>query len=90
LVQRVCQIAAGNEDCNDADYLRIYPALRLTQSLCVSLGIREGRCHWGMRLAPVAAGVTLMARAMVLPWFRHLNRDLTRNCLIVTAQPRKG
>jgi hypothetical protein len=27
--QRVYQIAAGYEDCNDADYLRIYPALRL-------------------------------------------------------------
>ena len=27
--QRVYQIAAGHEDCNDTDYLRIYPALRL-------------------------------------------------------------
>jgi hypothetical protein len=27
--QRVYQIAAGNEDCNDADHLRIDPALRL-------------------------------------------------------------
>ena len=27
--QRVYQIAAGYEDCNDADYLRIDPALRL-------------------------------------------------------------
>jgi len=27
--QRVYQIAAGYEDCNDADYLRIGPALRL-------------------------------------------------------------
>ena len=27
--QRVYQIAAGYEDCNDADYLRIAPALRL-------------------------------------------------------------
>ncbi|MBW2579678.1 MAG: transposase [Deltaproteobacteria bacterium] len=27
--QRVCQIAAGCEDCNDADHLRIDPALRL-------------------------------------------------------------
>jgi hypothetical protein len=28
--QRVYQIAAGYEDCNDAHYLRIDPALRLT------------------------------------------------------------
>jgi hypothetical protein len=27
--QRVYQIAAGYEDCNDADFLRIHPALRL-------------------------------------------------------------
>jgi hypothetical protein len=27
--QRVYQMAAGYEDCNDADFLRIYPALRL-------------------------------------------------------------
>ena len=27
--QRVYQIAAGYEDCNDADHLRIDPALRL-------------------------------------------------------------
>ena len=27
--QRVYQIAAGYEDCNDADYLRVDPALRL-------------------------------------------------------------
>jgi hypothetical protein len=27
--QRVYQIAAGYEDCNDADFLRIDPALRL-------------------------------------------------------------
>jgi hypothetical protein len=27
--QRIYQIAAGYEDCNDADYLRIDPALRL-------------------------------------------------------------
>jgi hypothetical protein len=29
MVQRVYQIAAGYEDCNDADFLRIDPALRL-------------------------------------------------------------
>ena len=28
--QRVYQMAAGYEDCNDADYLRIDPALRLS------------------------------------------------------------
>jgi hypothetical protein len=30
--QRVCQVAAGYEDCNDADFLRIDPALRLEPS----------------------------------------------------------
>jgi len=29
VLQRVYQIAAGYEDCNDADFLRIDPALRL-------------------------------------------------------------
>jgi hypothetical protein len=29
VLQRVCQIAAGYEYCNDADYLRVDPALRL-------------------------------------------------------------
>ena len=27
------------------------------------------------------------ARALVLPWFRHLSRSLTGDCLIVTARP---
>ncbi len=27
--QRICQVGAGYEDCNDADFLRIAPALRL-------------------------------------------------------------
>jgi SAM-dependent methyltransferase len=66
------------------------PALWMAQSLCVSLASREGRANRVMRSAPVVAGLTLMARAMVLPWFRHLNRDLTGDCLIVTARPREG
>ena len=49
--QRVYQIAAGYEDCNDADYLRIDPALRLAidkdhetgaQSMLSRLESREG------------------------------------------------
>jgi 2-polyprenyl-3-methyl-5-hydroxy-6-metoxy-1,4-benzoquinol methylase len=66
------------------------PALWVAQSLCVSLGARQGRSNRVMRSAPVAAGLTLMARAMVLPWFRHLNRELRGDCLIVTARPREG
>jgi 2-polyprenyl-3-methyl-5-hydroxy-6-metoxy-1,4-benzoquinol methylase len=64
------------------------PALWLAQSLCVNLGSRQGRSNRMMRSAPVAAGLMLMARALVLPWFRHLNHDGTGDCLIVTA--RKG
>ncbi len=66
------------------------PAVWMAQSLCVSLAAREGRSNRVMRSAPVAAGLTLLARAMVLPWFRHLNRDRTGDCLIVRARPRKG
>jgi SAM-dependent methyltransferase len=66
------------------------PALWLAQSLCVSLGARRGRSNQVMRSALVAAGLTLMARVMVLPWFRHLNRNLTGDCLLATARPRVG
>jgi SAM-dependent methyltransferase len=66
------------------------PALWMVQSLCVSLGTRPGRSNQVMRSAPVAAGLTLVARAMVLPWFRHLNQELKGDCLIVTARPQEG
>jgi SAM-dependent methyltransferase len=66
------------------------PAVWMAQSLCVSLAAREGRSNRVMRSAPVAAGLTLLARTMVLPWFRHLNRDRTGDCLVVRARPRKG
>ena len=39
--QRVYQIAAGYEDCNDADHLRIDPALRL--ALCKSHNAGAGQ-----------------------------------------------
>jgi SAM-dependent methyltransferase len=63
------------------------PALWIAQSLCVSLAARESQCNWVMRSAPVAVGLTLMARTLILPWFRHLNRELAGDCLIVTARP---
>jgi SAM-dependent methyltransferase len=66
------------------------PALWLTQSLCISLGSRKGRSNRVMRSAPVAAGLMLMARLLVLPWFRHLNWEGAGDCLIVTARSRKG
>ena len=66
------------------------PALWIAQSLCVSLAAREGRTNRVMRSAPMAAGLTLTARALVLPWFRHLNRSLTGDCLIVTARGQEG
>ncbi|MEJ2670837.1 MAG: class I SAM-dependent methyltransferase [Deltaproteobacteria bacterium] len=66
------------------------PALWLAQSLCVSLGSRKGRSNRMMRSAPVAAGLMLLARALVLPWFGHLNRRQAADCLIVTARLGKG
>ncbi len=39
--QRVYQIAAGYEDCNDADYLRIDPALRLAISKGHKMGASQ-------------------------------------------------
>jgi hypothetical protein len=66
------------------------PALWMAQSLCVSLAARQGRSNRVMRSAPVAAGLTLMARTLILPWFRHLNRELAGDCLIVTARPREA
>jgi SAM-dependent methyltransferase len=66
------------------------PALWMAQSLCVSLGARKGRPNRVMRSAPMVAGLTLIARALILPWFGHLDRDRTGDCLIVTARPRQG
>jgi hypothetical protein len=66
------------------------PALWMARSLCVSLCSREGRTNRVMRSAPMAAGLTLAARALVLPWFRHLNRSLTGNCLMVMARGQEG
>ncbi len=39
--QRVYQIATGYEDCNDADYLRIDPALRLAIGKNHKVGARQ-------------------------------------------------
>lgn len=66
------------------------PALWLAQSLCVSLSSRRGRSNQLMRSAPVAAGLTLMARTFVLPWFRHLNREGAGDCLIAAARLQEG
>jgi SAM-dependent methyltransferase len=66
------------------------PALWLTQSLCVSLGSRPGRRNRVMRSAPVVAGLMLLGRMLVLPFFRHLDRSLTGDCLVVTARPGVG
>ncbi|MFZ5448746.1 MAG: class I SAM-dependent methyltransferase [Thermodesulfobacteriota bacterium] len=66
------------------------PALWLAQSLCVRVGSRKGRRNRLMRSALVAAGLMLMARALVLPWFRHLNQEQAGDCLIVRAQHREG
>ena len=41
--QRVYQIAAGYEDCNDADFLRIDPALRLAIGKCDEAGAVQSR-----------------------------------------------
>jgi SAM-dependent methyltransferase len=66
------------------------PALWMAQSLCVRLAARKGRSSRLMRSAPVAAGLTLMARTLILPWFRHLNVELAGDCLIMTARPREA
>jgi hypothetical protein len=53
--QRVYQIAAGYEDCNDADHLRIDPALRLAIDKgqdCVSRQTLERSCHLGFSFGP--------------------------------------
>jgi hypothetical protein len=44
LRQRVCQAAAGCEECNDADYPRVDPAL------CLALGKEDdgGACQFGL------------------------------------------
>jgi hypothetical protein len=66
------------------------PALWMAQSLCVRLATREGQANRVMRSAPMAAGLTLAARALVLPWFNHLNRALAGDCLVVTARAQAG
>ena len=37
--QRVCQMTSGYEDCNDADILRVDPALRLSLGKGKKLGV---------------------------------------------------
>ena len=44
--QRVYQIAAGYEDCNDADFLRIDPALRLAIGKDHQTGASQSRLSW--------------------------------------------
>jgi hypothetical protein len=51
--QRVYQIAAGYEDCNDADYLRIDPALRLPWVKIIVWG-PANPCSPGWRTASCA------------------------------------
>ena len=41
LQQRVYQMAAGYEDCNDADFLRVDPALRLSLDKGADLGASQ-------------------------------------------------
>ncbi len=53
--QRVYQMAAGYEDCNDADYLRIDPALRLAIGKDQQVGAGQSRLSrlgtsWATRL----------------------------------------
>lgn len=55
-----------------------------------SLGSRAGRRNRVLRAAPVVAGLMLLGRTLVLPFFRHLNRTLAGDCLVVTARPREG
>jgi SAM-dependent methyltransferase len=66
------------------------PALWLTQSLCVSLGSRAGDRNRVLRSIPVVAGLMLLGRTLVLPFFRHLDRNRTGDCLVVTARAREG
>ena len=44
--QRVYQIAAGYEDCNDADHLRIDPALRLALGKGHKMGASQSMLSW--------------------------------------------
>lgn len=71
---------------NLADMATCTPALWLAQSLGVTWGARAGRANRVLRSAPLIAGLTLTVRGMVLPWFRHLDRRLQGDCLLVTAQ----
>jgi hypothetical protein len=48
--QRVYQIAAGYEDCIDADFLRIDPALRLAQGQDHHFGAGQSRLSNGALL----------------------------------------
>jgi hypothetical protein len=54
--QRVYQIAAGYEDCNDADFLRIDPALRLAL----------GKDHRAGPASPCSPGWRMTS--WVMPW----------------------
>ncbi|MCX5892934.1 MAG: hypothetical protein NTW80_08200, partial [Deltaproteobacteria bacterium] len=62
------------------------PALWLAQSSCISRGTGAGRVSRLLRSAPVVAGLMLMARLLVLPFFSRANRRLRGDCLVATAR----
>jgi hypothetical protein len=52
LRRRICQVAAGCEDCNDAGYLRLNPALRLAPGKehdCADGGMSSNCPNWSDR-----------------------------------------
>ena len=63
--QRVYQIAAGYEDCNDADYLRIDPALRLGIGKDHKVGAGQSMLsRWENGVRDNVAGLTALKAAL--------------------------
>ena len=63
--QRVYQIAAGYEDCNDADYLRIDPALRLGIGKDHKVGAGQSMLsRWENDVRDNVAGLTALKAAL--------------------------
>jgi SAM-dependent methyltransferase len=62
------------------------PALWLTQSLCLKLSRPAGGHNRLIRSAPLIALLTVSIKLLVLPFYRHLNRRMAGDCLIVVAK----
>jgi hypothetical protein len=76
--QRVYQIAAGYENCNDADFLRTGPSLRLAIGKSDEAGAGQSLLSTlEKEVVETEAGLTTLESALMGPMGKKLKRQLT-------------